>query len=274
MVYQSVYAFDYAVFSATEDMVSPNATTKDLGVSLLSNASSTNHFATTAKEMYAMAVAGKLSRREPGDCMRDYAKTFQTTQGSLILITANTSGVPYSYGYDNLQSMSVPCYPDANPFAWVCGGFQRVCNETIFCAQGVSQLDPADWRPFGSKVAYCLSEQPEQQCSVEFGLQLAIVVMACIFSKAIALLCTFLFVKENPILTVGDAVASFLERGDETTAGMCLMNKDSISWWQHESTILRNVPVKSPTVFWLFQRSRKRWHQVVSRARWWTCLVL
>jgi len=257
---------------ATEAMVSPNATTKDLGVSSLGYPSLTRHVA-NAKGMYDMAVAGQLFRLESGDCIRDYATTFQTTQRRVILITANDSSVPYYSEYDNFRGIeSCGRYP--NPFAWVCGSEQQCGQSSDACIQVASKLNPENWTALGSKVAYCLSEQPEQKCSVEFSLQLAIVVMVCNLTKLMALLYAFLFVKDNPLLTPGDAIASFLQREDETTRGMPLMGKAEIAWWQHGAAVLGSVPAKNPTVFWLFRRSRKRWHQAVSRARWWTCLIM
>jgi hypothetical protein len=144
------------------------------------------------------------------------------------------------------------------------------CRNTHLCSDRVSQLNPADWRPFGNKVEYCLSENVEQQCSIELSVQLSIFVLVCNLAKAMVLLYTLLVVKENPLLTIGDAISSFFERKDKTTGGMCLMDKDNIDWWQRSSKLSWSVPEEQPRIF---RRSRKRWYTAVSHRRWWTCLA-
>ena len=278
-VYQSVYAFDYAVFQATETMVSPNSTIRDLGLSTWHSPATEWGQATppdvVARKMYELAATGGLSRQTPEECISDYAKPFQTTRGSLILVTADDSNAPYIYSYNTLDGIKVLGLADT--FGWICGDVMRCPNKTTtcpvlpLCPGQVSQLDPADWRPFGAKVEYCLSEPMEQQCSIELSVPLAIIVIICNTVKAAILLFILYCVKGDPLLTTGDAISSFLERQDGTTKGMCLMSKHNIHWWQGSSRSTRRISEQQPGIF---RRCSNRWHTVVSRGRWWTCLAL
>jgi hypothetical protein len=125
-----------------------------------------------------------------------------------------------------------------NSYKWICSdehkvGYNTPCSSFI---NGI-QSTPDDWK-VGSldtssyyfhvtttyPVDYCLSEKSEPRCKVQFTRTIAIVVTVLNFLKAILIFYTALGTKENPLLTMGDAVASFLERKDETTRGMCLLS--------------------------------------------------
>jgi hypothetical protein len=265
-VYSSIYARDYVVFMATEDML--NNTSPD---SFVARAGSDYNY--TAAYMHASALASNLTRLEVSDCMNAYATTFQTSYGSLILVTNNTGFTGTSFYDESTQSggAGIGCTPD--PFGWICGNqrFSYCFGDTPQGACSLGQVDATNWKPFGSKVDYCLSESVQQRCRVQFTPQIAYTVIAFNFAKSSILLFTFLFIKENPLMTVGDAVASFLRRRDETTRSLCLMSKEDISWWQRPSAypLTPNGPAPRP-----LQISTKRWAFVVSRRRWATVLLL
>jgi len=279
-VHQTVQASDYAVFLITEDFISPNASARDLGASASKTAPRYRISPVpnlTAARMYEKAVGGALVRREPKDCIQDYGKPFQSGLGNLILVTANASSVPYTYIYTDYEAKRGGCTMWPDTFGWVCGHTlayrtgEAYCESwNRLCADEIGYIDADNWRPFGSKIEYCLSEQIEQQCSVEFSLQLAVVVLLSSLTKAAVLLYVLLFVKADPLLTVGDAIASFLERKDKTTAGMCLMGRDNIGLWQRGRTIPGSVDQIEPRAF---RKFRARWHHATTRRGWWTCLV-
>lgn len=72
-------------------------------------------------------------------------------------------------------------------------------------------------------VDHCLSEIAPEVCEVQFALSLMIVVLAC---NAIKLFCMIMAIKafpKQPLVVLGDAVASFLNTRDPMTAGLCLI---------------------------------------------------
>lgn len=77
-------------------------------------------------------------------------------------------------------------------------------------------------------IAYALVEPVGDGSSVQIGLYFMIVVIISNLAKFLAILSTL---KESPslqLVTTGDAIASFLERPDMTTIGMCNLKREKI----------------------------------------------
>lgn len=83
-----------------------------------------------------------------------------------------------------------------------------------------------------NKVDYCLTEPSNERCKLEFNPRLAWVVVAFNLAKTCILCCAFFIIKESPFMTMGDAVASFFTRQDETTEDLCLMEKKNVGMWE------------------------------------------
>lgn len=86
------------------------------------------------------------------------------------------------------------------------------------------------WSPLeGPTTNYCLAVRPPENCKLHFSLYLGIVVVASNALK-LGLMCSVAFVidiEDEPLTTMGDAVASFLKDPDVTTKNMCnLARKD------------------------------------------------
>ncbi|WZH49942.1 hypothetical protein QYS62_011168 [Fusarium acuminatum] len=98
---------------------------------------------------------------------------------------------------------------------------------------GVMVMDP-EW--YTSKyrvmqVSYCISESYEAPCRLSVANSLLLIV--CIMCAFKCVLC-FLVLKlrvwgdENPLMTPGDAIASFIARPDEETKGMCTLSSQDL----------------------------------------------
>jgi hypothetical protein len=209
----------------------------------------------TAERMYASAVAGNLTRLDVSSCIRAYSATFQTTRGSLILVTQNPSFSRVSNSFENNQDCS------RDPVGWICN--TQHCDEGYGVPCSVSQVDVSNWNPFGSKVDYCLSEVLVQRCKVQLTPNLAYVVCTFNLFKTAILIYTFFFVLENPLMTMGDAVASFLEKKDYTTKGYCLMGKNEVREWTSIPAHLLDKPKPK-----MLNSKPKRWGSVISKRRW------
>jgi hypothetical protein len=104
VVYSSILARDYVVFTATEAMLlQSNSTTNSttiLGVPVYPQ--SIYH---TAARMQTLFTNKSLERLEVKDCIAAYKTTFQTERGSLILVTSDTTNtLARPYAYDNMYS--------------------------------------------------------------------------------------------------------------------------------------------------------------------------
>lgn len=87
--------------------------------------------------------------------------------------------------------------------------------------------DPQSWNLFGAPVSYCLAQKTEEHCEVKMSLYLMLAVASCNLAKLICLILSFLAFQEEMLVTIGDAVASFLGRPDTSTRGDCLRSKGS-----------------------------------------------
>lgn len=112
-------------------------------------------------------------------------------------------------------------------------------------------------------VQYCLSKSEEAHCKLQFSLAIMVVVMICNLIKTICMSLIAWKQDPEPLVTLGDAIASFLDRPDLITEGHCIVGKtrfeDSRSW----DLILSRWDPK-----------RLRWFRAASRRRWLVCNTL
>ncbi|KAK6811974.1 hypothetical protein RU639_012298 [Aspergillus parasiticus] len=206
-----------------------------------------------------------LQRLDISQCVNAYATDFQTTYGSLILVTNDT---------DQFQSVAqqTTFLPEENlrtsasdPYQWICSAQATAKEHT--CSQLLSdvkdQVSKNSWYVDRYQVGYCLAERPPQRCKLEYSLPLAIIVIAFNLVKAIIIGYTAASTTEKPILTTGDAVASFMQRPDEFTRGQCLLTRESVK------TRPCRPSYKSST----FNSTPKRWHAAVSGKRYFLGLI-
>lgn len=91
------------------------------------------------------------------------------------------------------------------------------------------------------------------------------IVIICNRSKLAGMLVALFKHKEDPLATVGDAVASFRTVPDETTTNACLISKDDV---RSERFYKETTHVRS------WKRRRVFRFQTVSSRRWWLSMVL
>lgn len=83
-------------------------------------------------------------------------------------------------------------------------------------------------------IQYCLSVPVEEHCELQVSLAIIIVVIICNLIKVICMSIIALSQDTEPLVTLDDAIASFLDRPDLTTQGNCIAEKarfeDGRSW--------------------------------------------
>jgi hypothetical protein len=82
--------------------------------------------------------------------------------------------------------------------------------------------------PTYHSVTSCYSKRAVGQCKLKFNIPIIVIVIICNSTKAICMLLTAWNTKEYPLVTLGDAIASFLENPDPTTRNMCLVSKENV----------------------------------------------
>ena len=121
------------------------------------------------------------------------------------------------------------------------------------CAENTSDY----YQRYGKEpytVDYCLSQKIEEKCQLVVNLPIC---LAVIFCNAVKVICMFLTAHDERreiLLTVGDAVSSFMDKPDSMTEGNCLLSKFDI--------------IKSPQSPTTLQPDKKRWMKSVSISYW------
>lgn len=145
---------------------------------------------------------------------------------------------------------SIPTVPDDN----LCQNFQTV-------------QDPRDWSigqaPTATPVQYCLSQPVQEHCKLQFSLAIMIVLISCNLVKAICM--GFIAWKRDaePLVTLGDAIKSFLNQPDPTTEGNCVVGKSRFE----TSKVWGRLPST-----WAAEPTR--WFRAASIRRWLVCNIL
>lgn len=120
------------------------------------------------------------------------------------------------------------------------------------------QRHASTWSISAATIEYCLSEQIPQQCRLQSSIHIAITVIVLNSVKALVMLVLATCIRDRPLLTIGDALASFLDRPDPYTKWMCLgWRKDFEATGLHRPW---NVPNK-------FKPLRRRLFSVASRSQ-------
>jgi hypothetical protein len=105
----------------------------------------------------------------------------------------------------------------------------------------------------------CLVIETEDRCKLVYNLPLCLAIIAASAAKVVAMFLASRLdraAQKPPLLTVGDAVASFITQPDEVTKGRCLITRHDMrdgKWTKPGGRPLR---------------SRERWFQASSMRRW------
>lgn len=240
------------------------------------------------------AHAKSWDRLENADCINAYASEFLNTRRNLVAVILNKTTAEN----DSIKRVRLYRFQDSN--AWICDahdarsryGFTTDEAEGAYLCSTILPKVKAHaerWNSGGYDIDYCLSEPVQGKCSLNFSLPIVVVVMICNVGKALTMFFIAFRIRDKPLITIGDAIKSFLEVIDPTTHGMCLVGRESIkagasAQYDYDITfdyehpyIFQNRQRISTT--WkagpvAYKSSFKRWFNSMSGLRWWTCMPL
>ncbi|RMZ81806.1 hypothetical protein DV738_g2021, partial [Chaetothyriales sp. CBS 135597] len=154
-------------------------------------------------------------------------------------------------------------------------------SSTTACDAYVSEIEAAsdEWEPWGYQVQYCISETVDESCSLNGNILIIITVIACNAVKAALMLFVAFRLHGSPLITIGDAVASFLQRPDLTTEGLCLLTRQDVTRENEKIRLGRKSVLEQPRLWPLnlgattprgqpATNHRYRWCQAASWWRW------
>ncbi|PUU76462.1 hypothetical protein B9Z19DRAFT_990571 [Tuber borchii] len=277
-VYTSLAANDFYIFIVTNNHFEPGAYTNTSSPVFSSGSSWATLNATMGEEygnfqlFYSMLEGrntgtGRYEDLTPSQCAKRYNADFLSTNRNLFLITSHTSNAT-----QNDTLLDWIDYSAVSPSRWICydnpqGVSQngRQCNPNELVSNVTRGLP---WKINRTRVGLieisgCKGERTAEKCKVQFSLGIMIAVICCNLVKACAMIMTVARSREPTLVTLGDAIDSFLRISDPTTMGICFADRQFIDgeWRRGLGTGPRQ---------WK-QNGAQRWWTSVSKTRWITC---
>ncbi|KAI0457198.1 hypothetical protein F5B21DRAFT_512771 [Xylaria acuta] len=182
--------------------------------------------------------------------------------------------------------LSSPEFPQNGKYSFFDRGFISLTNGTAPSSYGVWNISDLHRKeefgghnqrrpglqPDSSRLSmkYCLAEALERTCHIALSPTLLLSVTAAIVAKTIvALILTVILSRRNqpPLVTLGDAVASFIETPDAVTAGFCTLNQSDFKKVLGSNNILLPGPRR-------WQARRERRFAAVPRSVWLSSYLL
>lgn len=264
VVFSTLTSREYTVFVGSESLVNGSAVDWSQTIPHTQGRYTLQH-------LRSVSTWQTLSNHE---CISTYGQpvtsAHTSARGDLLAITSyvDVSHVP-AYPVDqSCNRLGTEC--DAH--RWICAGkifrdssakteANKPCNINKVLKNatqwellhGFAQLSP---------VKYCLSQSVEERCRVQFSLVIMIIVICANFVKILCMLLLLWHHKSRPLVTLGDALESFLRDKDQTTERMCLYDILSFRRNTWDDGILEWEP------------KRWRWLSSISQRRWLTCNML
>lgn len=210
----------------------------------------------------------RLSNR---DCIQTYAFDFITNYKNVIAVVSNTSNS------GSLLDVYIDDMPSAQEFSSRYDSFPWICNDTVqnppsnvskeLCRQRISEIESlanTRWKSAGYDISYCLAEKilvPD--CHLHFAPQLMGPVVLMNIVKCIVTFYVAFRLRDTPLVTLGDAIESFLVQPDPCTRGVCLATAHEMAHQFSSATDHRPI-LRAKT----FDGTRYRWHKIISKRQW------
>ena len=280
-VFSTIVANEYAVITVPESFI--NSTVVDVNVTYAITSPETQcpsyefaPFITYVQGLQSrLATFQKLQNEE---CIRQYAKQFQTSRRDVVIVSEPLiqDGKPVVNIEDYaLEPRFYQGVPD-NPYEWICesSSTSNNRNESNPCSNQIDHItaNAGNWTTSThAKVKYCLSQAAPDQCQVQFSLYIMIFVIICNSFKVISMLIALFFDKVPPLVTIGDAVASFLTVSNPFTEDMCLISRDNFA--SHTRDGRRN-PLWPERIPRQWRETSTLWFCAASSRRWFFCIGL
>ncbi|KIW02250.1 uncharacterized protein PV09_06402 [Verruconis gallopava] len=233
--------------------------------------SANNHepYLVNGSVQYLLSQVDSFKEMDPRDCIDAYSQTYQTTMGGLFLVLdvpPNNTNTNFTDAvvFDRMASWGGYGYCDMDHYAWICDQTHlNLCwLSTTAGARSCEDQLPAlvkenvtNWRPNVPEyaVSKCYAQTLPQKCKLQASIHLVAVVVFLNAMKAAIMYLAVRWMDDAPLLTIGDAVASFLERPDPYTADACLLTRRDA---RREITWIGKISDRPRP----FDGARKRWY--------------
>ncbi|PGH01675.1 hypothetical protein GX51_05121 [Blastomyces parvus] len=131
--------------------------------------------------------------------------------------------------------------------------------------------DRENENPESFKIEGCLSERIPESCQLRFSFPFAIIVLALNIFNIVCMFVTAHDSRDDVLLTIGDAISSFLSRPDPNSRGRCLSSKSNVYTRAFSATSGTrysqvNIPQRLPRP--------KRWFHSISSFHWYIIVAM
>ncbi|KAF9060830.1 hypothetical protein BDP27DRAFT_1339014, partial [Rhodocollybia butyracea] len=203
----------------------------------------------------------------PSDCLQAYAVDFLSNYGDIVVVIGD-----YTYNNTFLYVVSAPSWPmngEVIPFGWICEWTSGTNGVSLAdsCSIMWKEINPSNWTigpigfaSFNWEVQYCLVETIAPRCQLQFNLGILAIVVAFNIVKVTCIAIVATRMRDNPLVTLGDAIASFTNNPEPLTKDMCLMSQ---SYLEHPD---RSEDTTSLLI--AYQPQKTRWMTMASRRHW------
>ncbi|KAL8903197.1 MAG: hypothetical protein Q9207_004090 [Kuettlingeria erythrocarpa] len=208
----------------------------------------------------ASAGMTHMRRLSASECLGVYSTQYMSSQGDLIVVQNEKFSLSAQYGalsispfiatWDGREAhhKSVPYVSEPSEYPshqWQCQPtFHQTHKETrLTCDQPELSTEP-QWYPYGFLVQYCLSENVPERCQVNWNRQFAIIVAVSNFAKVICMFLTLWRHDVSAIMTLGDAIQSFLDRPEPCAQGSYTRSDGSVRLlkdWPDDALVIQSL---------------------------------
>jgi len=246
-VFSSISAVNFSPYLVTEGFINPKSTFTT------TNKTAPNLLNYTLEKSKANAI---FKRFEPNDCKAAYAARFIEKYGDVLLVTEDIA--LNSSNPNNYAPVIIP--PNCEiPYAWICGdgwNYNPFSMNTTACTLAKAQ-NGTQWTLYSSLISYYLVQTNEtEQCRLNLCLSIMFLVILSNLSKAAVMFLTIWKLTTPTLVTLGDAITSFLDNPDPTTLDMCMATREGRKgqWGAPKAE-----PWHSKSYYWFESTSIERW---------------
>jgi hypothetical protein len=185
-----------------------------------------------------MATNGSLTKYSILDCRSAYAVEFATKVGEVLLVTSDKN-ISYIDSIYDRDDVAYPHDVREIPYYWTCGdGYspQPSNGDGKVCTASIASSAVSRWTVNGHDIAYCMVEQTPESCKISFNATIMIFVLVANLAKCTIMVLTLWKLKAPTLVSVGDAISSFLQHPDKATIGTCLNTNQDFAKWSKGQT--------------------------------------
>ena len=182
----------------------------------------------------------KVEKLDNKACFETYAADFVSSRTDVLLVASLNNTIPQKNSVLDYWPLQEPHFYTATNASVLHGcDISPNCNKDRTIS--VADILHRGFYP----IDHCLSRPVEEQCKVQFNMIIMVIVIVCNLIKTTVMGLISWKQPVEPLVTLGDAIASFLDEPDPTTRPVLRWNSEPLYWFQAASArrwLLCNLP--------------------------------